>query len=105
MDEPRRPHRLPDALASEQADSAADGKTHAEFAGASMAFRTLTPVIVSGSAVVPVLLLRLEATPSTVVRSIGGAALFIAALLLWVRKRDDWSVAIRGFLAEGRAAT
>jgi hypothetical protein len=76
-----------------------------EFAGASMAFHTLTPVVVSTSAVVPVLLLRIDATPSTVIRSIGGAALFIGALLLWVRRRDRWSIAIRGFLAEGRAAT
>jgi hypothetical protein len=75
-----------------------------EFAGASMAFHTLTPVVVSTSAVVPVLLLRIEATPSTVVRSIVGAALFVAALLLWVRRRDRWSIAMRGFLAEGRAA-
>ncbi|MDX2380436.1 MAG: hypothetical protein QNM02_11845 [Acidimicrobiia bacterium] len=75
-----------------------------EFAGASMAFRTLTPVIVSASATVPVLLLRLDATPATVIRSTVGAALFIAGLLVWVRRRDRWSLAIRGFLAEGRAA-
>lgn len=75
-----------------------------EFAGATTAIRTLTPVVVSASAVVPVLLMRVDATPSTVIRSIGGAALFISVLLLWVRRRDRWSVAIRAFLAEGRAS-
>jgi hypothetical protein len=75
-----------------------------EFAGAATAFRTLTPVVVSASAVVPVLLMRVDATPSTVIRSIGGAALFVSVLLLWVRRRDRWSVAVRAFFAEGRAS-
>lgn len=75
-----------------------------EFAGAGMAFRTIAPIVVSASAVVPVLLLRVDATASTVLRSVVGAALFLAVLLLWVLRRDRWSVAIRGFLAEGRAA-
>ena len=75
-----------------------------EFAGAGMAFRTIAPIVVSASAVVPVLLLRFDATASTVIRSVVGAALFLAVLLLWVLRRDRWSVAIRGFLAEGRAA-
>jgi hypothetical protein len=74
-----------------------------EFAGAATAFRTLTPVVVSASAVVPVLLMRVDATPSTVIRSIGGAALFVSVVLLWVRRRDRWSVAVRAFFAEGRA--
>jgi len=74
-----------------------------EFAGAATAFKTIAPVVISASAVVPVLLMRYEASIGTVVRAAVGAALFLAAVVIWVRRRDRLAVRIREFFAEGRA--
>jgi hypothetical protein len=37
------------------------------------------------------------------VRSIVGAALFVAVVVVWIRRRDRLAVSIRQFFAEGRA--
>jgi hypothetical protein len=74
-----------------------------EFAGAATAFRTITPVIVSATADVPVLLMRIEPSASAIVRTTIGAAIFIVAVLWWVRRRDRLAIRIREFFAEGRA--
>jgi hypothetical protein len=74
-----------------------------EFAGASMAIRTIAPVVISATAVLPVLLMRVDPSPSTVVRSTIAAAIFIVAVLWWVRRRDRLAIRIRAFFAEGRA--
>jgi hypothetical protein len=74
-----------------------------EFAGASMAIRTIAPVVISATAVLPVLLMRVDPSPSTVVRSAIAAAIFIVAVLWWVRRRDRLAIRIRAFFAEGRA--
>jgi hypothetical protein len=75
-----------------------------EFAGASMAIRTIAPVVISATAVLPVLLMRVDPSPSTIVRSTIASAIFIAAVLWWVRRRDRLAIRIRAFFAEGRAS-
>jgi hypothetical protein len=75
----------------------------AEFAGAATAFRTIAPVVISATGVVPVLLMRYEPSIGMAVRSIVGAALFVAVVVVWIRRRDRLAVSIRQFFAEGRA--
>ncbi len=76
----------------------------AEFAGFSTAFSTIAPVILSATAVVPVLVLRADAGAGTVVRIVLGSALALALALVWVRRRDRWGLRTRAFFEEGRAA-
>jgi hypothetical protein len=49
--------------------------------------------------------MRFSPDAATIGRSIVGVALFIALVAWWVRRHDTWSVKIRAFAAEGRAAT
>jgi hypothetical protein len=74
-----------------------------EFAGAATAFKTIAPMVISATAVVPVLLMRYDASPGTAVRTTVAAALFLAAVVFWIRRRDRLAVRIREFFAEGRA--
>jgi hypothetical protein len=76
-----------------------------EFAGFSTAFRTLLPVVISAVATIPVFVARLDGTAAGVGRSLVGLALFVAIVVLWVRRRDPWGAKVRAFFEEGRAAT
>ena len=75
-----------------------------EFAGFSTAFRTLLPVIISAVGTVPVFVARFADDGASVSRSIVALGLFIALVVLWVRRRDPWSDKVRTFFEEGRAA-
>lgn len=75
-----------------------------EFAGISTAFRALLPVAISAVGVVPVFVMRYGPDAASAARSIVGVALFIAVVAWWIRRHDSWSVKIREFTAEGRAA-
>ncbi len=75
-----------------------------EFAGFSSVGLGALPVILSAVSALPILALRFEPTPSTVLRSLIGVALFLAVTVWWVIRRDHWGGAVRAFFAEGRAA-
>jgi hypothetical protein len=75
-----------------------------EMAGFSTALRTLLPVAVSAVATAPVFVARFVGDAASVGRSVLGLALFIALVVLWVRRRDVWGMKIRAFFEEGRAA-
>ncbi len=75
-----------------------------EFAGASTVLSTLVPVAISAVGTVPVLAMRVEGSPSTVVRSVVGIAVFALLVVTWVRRRDAWTARVGAFVAEGRAA-
>lgn len=76
-----------------------------EFAGFSTAFRTLLPVLISAVGTVPVFVARFADDGASVGRSTIALALFIAAVVVWVRRRDPWSTKVRNFFEEGRAAS
>ena len=75
-----------------------------EFAGFGQAVSTLLPVILSALGVLPILAMRVAPNAGTVARSSIGVVLVLAVLVMWIRRRDHWSVKIRSFFAEGRAA-
>lgn len=75
----------------------------AEFAGFSTAFSTIAPVVLSAIGIVPVLVMRLDASPGAVLRVVVGTFLVLAAAVWWVRRRDKWGAGIRAFFEEGRA--
>jgi hypothetical protein len=75
-----------------------------EFAGFTTVAGTLLPVVISCVGVVPVVLLRLDATVATGLRATIGVGLAVALTVTWVRRRDTWSTKIRAFFAEGKAA-
>ncbi|MEM9039502.1 MAG: hypothetical protein AAGD33_06365 [Actinomycetota bacterium] len=71
-----------------------------EFAGLAQVTGGLLPLVLSAPAVVPVLALRADVDPvSVVVRGALGAALVAAGLLWWIRRRDAWAVAARNFFS------
>ncbi len=76
-----------------------------EFAGFSTALRTLLPVILSAVGTLPVFVARFADDAASVGRSLVALALFIAIVVLWVRRRDPWGAKVRTFFEEGRAAT
>ncbi len=76
-----------------------------EFAGFSTALRTLLPVIISGVGTIPVFVARFADDAASVGRSLVALTLFIAIVVLWVRRRDPWGAKVRAFFEEGRAAT
>jgi hypothetical protein len=75
-----------------------------EIAGFSTVVRALLPVIVAAVGTVPVYVARFAGDAGSVARSLVALALFIVVGVMWVRKRDPWSAAIRRFFEEGRAA-
>ena len=75
-----------------------------EFAGFSTVFKALLPVLISAVGTLPVFVARFSQDATSVSRSLIALALFIAAAVLWVRRRDPWGVKIRNFFEEGRAA-
>ena len=75
----------PDPLQPPVASSAA---VPPEFAGFTSTMRLLWPLAVSAIATVPILAARELPTAATVVRSLAGLTLVLAALLWWVRRRD-----------------
>ncbi|WP_420451833.1 hypothetical protein [Ilumatobacter sp.] len=74
-----------------------------EFAGMSNAVTGAVPIVLSATAALPVLTMRLDASSSTIVRSWIGAALALAMLVWWIVRRDRWAVSVRRFFAAGRA--
>ena len=90
----------PDPLSPPVASSAA---VPPEFAGFTTTLRLLWPLAISTLAGLGVLATREQPTAGTAVRIAVAAALVVAATALWVRRRDEWRVRIRAFLAEGRA--
>lgn len=76
-----------------------------EFAGFSTAFSSFLPIAISAIGTAPVIAMRYSADAGTIGRIIVGIALFIATVAWWIRRHDKWSVKIRAFAAEGRAAT
>nr|MBA3288307.1 hypothetical protein [Acidimicrobiia bacterium] len=75
-----------------------------EVAGFASTIRLLLPVVVSVLGTAPVLAMRELPTAGTVLRSIAGAALLIAATVLWVRRRDHWAARWRAFLEGAQRA-
>lgn len=76
-----------------------------EFAGFSTAFRSFLPIAISAIGTAPIILMRFGPDAGTIGRATIGIGLFIAMVAWWVRRHDTWSVKIRAFAAEGRAAT
>ncbi|MGH9271679.1 MAG: hypothetical protein ACRDZ2_10450, partial [Ilumatobacteraceae bacterium] len=70
-----------------------------EMAGFASSVRLLLPVVVSALAAVPVIAVRADPTAGAVVRSVVGAAVALAALSWWVRRRDEWRQRWRAFTA------
>ena len=79
----------PDPLAPPIASSAA---VPPEFAGFTSSLRLLWPIAVSTIAGLLVLAARELPTVGTVVRMVVAAALVSAAIVWWVRRRDEWRV-------------
>jgi hypothetical protein len=76
-----------------------------EFAGFSNVARAALPVVVSAVATAPVYVARFTGDAAAVARSVVGLGLFVAAVVLWVRRRDVWAVRTRRFFEAGRAAS
>ena len=70
-----------------------------EMAGFGNAMRVLVPVAISTLAALPALAAREQPGSATVVRSIVGIALVVAATGWWVTRRDRWRVAWQRFVA------
>jgi len=76
-----------------------------EFAGFSTAVKTLIPVILSAVGTIPVYVARFSDDSADISRAILGVVLFVALVVVWVRRRDPWGAKVRAFFEEGRAAT
>jgi hypothetical protein len=76
-----------------------------EFAGFSTVLKAMLPVVISAVGTIPVYVARFSGDAASVGRSIVGLTLFIAVVVLWVRRRDPWGIKIRTFFEEGRAAS
>ncbi len=76
-----------------------------EFAGFSTAIKAILPVVISAVGTIPVFVARFSGDAAGVARSIVGLALFVAVVVVWVRRRDPWGLKIRTFFEEGRAAS
>lgn len=74
-----------------------------EFAGFSTVIKAMLPVVISAVGTVPVYVARFSDDSADVGRSIIALALFIALVVLWVRRRDPWGIKLRQFFEEGRA--
>ena len=75
-----------------------------EFAGFSTVLKAAIPVVLSAVATVPVFVARFSGDAASVGRSVLGVVLFSALAVLWVRRRDAWTVKTRDFFEAGRAA-
>jgi hypothetical protein len=87
----------PDPLAS--ATSAA---VPPEFGGFTNTLRLVLPVVVSTLAVLPIIAAREQPDAGTAVRGTIAVVLLAAAVVWWVRRRDEWRVRWRSFLDAGR---
>jgi hypothetical protein len=76
-----------------------------EFAGFSTALRTLLPVLLSAVATAPVFVARFADDAASVGRSLVALVLCTTIMVIWVRRRDRWSLKMRNFFEEGRAAS
>jgi hypothetical protein len=81
-----------------------------EMAGVTTMLRVLIPLVVSVLGTINVLLVRQalqrgDSPAGAALRGAIGTALIVAACAWWVRKRDDLSKAIKGFMTEGREQT
>ena len=73
-----------------------------EFAGFSNAFATFMPVAISAIGLLPVVAMRADPSAETAIRCAVGLVLVVGAAVLWIRRRDEWGVKIRGFFEAGR---
>ena len=92
----------PDPLAPPIASSAA---VPPEFAGFTSTIRLLWPMAISTIAGLLVLGARELPTTGTVVRMAIAAGIVAAAIVWWVRRRDEWRVRWRRLLEDGRTAS
>jgi len=76
-----------------------------EFAGMKSAYGSFMPVVMSGVAAIPVLAMRAEPTAGTAVRTSIAVTLALILLVVWVQRRDRWSIGLRRFVEEGRRQT
>jgi hypothetical protein len=74
-----------------------------EFAGMSNVVSGLVPVVLSSVGAIPVIVMRVEPSAANALRAAIAVGLLLGVLVIWVRRRDVWAVAIRRFLAQGRA--
>jgi hypothetical protein len=65
----------------------------------------LIPVIVSAVGTIPVYVARFSDDSADISRAVLGVLLFVALVVVWVRRRDPWGAKVRAFFEEGRAAT
>jgi len=75
-----------------------------EFAGLRESLRLLVPLAISALAAVPVLAVREVPTASTVARSVVALVLFAAAVVWWIRRRDELAARLQTFLGAGRTS-
>ncbi|MGH9139312.1 MAG: hypothetical protein ACRD0G_20065 [Acidimicrobiales bacterium] len=73
-----------------------------EFAGFTSSLRFLIPIAISTLASVTVLAMREAPSAGTALRMALGDLLVIAAIGLWVLRRDEWRKRIRAFVEGGR---
>jgi hypothetical protein len=76
-----------------------------EITGFNTAIKALLPGVMSAVGTAPVYVARLTDDAGSVVRSVVATLLFVAAVVIWVRRRDEWGTKIREFFEEGRAAS
>ena len=74
-----------------------------EFAGATNAFSTFMPVVVSALGLLPIVAMNAEPTIGMLIRVVIGLGLVLAMVVRWVRRRDRWTAKIRSFFEAGRA--
>lgn len=84
--------------------SASSAAVPPEFAGFTSSLRLLIPVAVSSVAGLTALFMRESPTVGTGLRMSVLDGLLIAAIGVWVLRRDEWITAWRGFLDAGRKA-
>jgi hypothetical protein len=76
-----------------------------EFAGFTNTMRLLWPVAVSTLAAVALVAVREQPSGGTVARSVTAVVILGAAVVWWVRRRDEWRVRLRAFFDAGRRTT
>ncbi|HTE61085.1 MAG TPA: hypothetical protein VK631_12100 [Solirubrobacteraceae bacterium] len=86
------------------APSASAAAVPPEFAGFTSSLRFLVPIVVSSIASLTALAMREDPTAGTAVRMAVLDVLVLAALGVWVLRRDEWSKAWRKLLEGGRKA-
>jgi hypothetical protein len=76
-----------------------------EITGFSTAAKALLPLAIAAVGTAPVYVARITGDAAAVARSVVAVAMFVAVVVVWVRRRDAWGTKIRDFFEEGRAAS